>query len=117
MPRLRRTSIGLAIAIGAVATCDGIREDELECEEAVAHLRSCCPGFDVHAFHCEYIAGCLYSTYPDLDVGTSQCIRELDCDTVVASKLCEISIVRSTDFAATPVVEGAGRCQPGGGPP
>ncbi len=58
-----------------------IREDEVECEEAVAHLVQCCPGFDPTKVNCEYLApqGCSGGRQPELDVDTSRAIRRLAC--------------------------------------
>jgi hypothetical protein len=33
---------------------DNFREDVAYCEEAVAYLGECCPGFDTHAVVCQY---------------------------------------------------------------
>jgi len=62
-----------------------VREDELECEQAVAHLVSCCPGFDPSSVICEYQA---CSVHPDLLLAESLCIVALDCGDVRARGLC-----------------------------
>jgi len=66
----------------------GLREDELECEEAMAHLDSCCPGFDLDQVECIHGFACDDVT-PDLAVSESQCIRALDCEQIRERDLCE----------------------------
>ena len=65
----------------AAAPRSAIRETELECEEAVAHLAKCCPGFDAKKVNCEHIApqGCDGGHEPELDVDTSRAVRRLSC--------------------------------------
>jgi hypothetical protein len=65
----------------AAAPGPAIREAELECEEAVAHLAKCCTGFDPKKVNCEHITlqGCDGGLEPDLDADTSRAIRRLSC--------------------------------------
>jgi hypothetical protein len=66
---------------------------ELECEETAAYLNDCCAGFDAKAqLRCEFIEGegCGESTYPDLSVEQSECIRAMSCAEVRERGLCEV---------------------------
>jgi hypothetical protein len=69
------------LSFGRPAPQAAIREDEVECEEAVAHLTECCSGFDPTRIRCEYVApqGCSGGSHPELDVETSRAIRALSC--------------------------------------
>jgi hypothetical protein len=79
--------IALAFACG-----DALRQDELDCEEAVSHLQECCPNFDSRSIACVYDdngnQGCNPPTLPDISSSQSQCIRNAKCDAVVASGIC-----------------------------
>jgi hypothetical protein len=68
--------------------CGDMRQDELDCEEAVSHLQSCCPGFDSSGIQCIYVAGCEDSTLPDISIQQSQCIRGEDCSRLVTTAVC-----------------------------
>jgi hypothetical protein len=79
----------LLVGCLAVSTC-AIREDELECESAMAHLAKCCPGFNPMQFSCRFEEGCDQpEIVPRFDVPTSQCIRALGCEQVQANGLCD----------------------------
>lgn len=68
---------------------NGLRKDELRCEEAVKRLQDCCPPFDEQTIRCEYIPGCEGPPiYPQI---TSQQADELDaesCDEIQAHNQC-----------------------------
>jgi hypothetical protein len=96
--RLRRVVL-LTVFLAAVLCCAGIREDEVLCEEAAAHLSSCCPGFDVSSLGCTYNSGCGTTTYPARSVKASQCINGETCPQLVSSDVC------SRAQQAKPVVE------------
>jgi hypothetical protein len=68
----------------------GIREDETQCEETVAHLDECCPGLNPERFHCEHVvaAGCTGGTEPDFDIELSKKLRGLDCEELRAGNWC-----------------------------
>jgi len=72
----------------AIVCCAGMREDEVLCEEAAAHLVHCCPGFDLSSLRCSYTSGCGSTTYPALSVPASQCINGESCDELVATGVC-----------------------------
>ncbi len=74
-----------------VFACDDLRQDELDCEEAVAQLQHCCKGLDVRQIACEYVpSSCEASpTYPDISIQESHCVRDQDCDSLVSSGVCQ----------------------------
>jgi hypothetical protein len=82
--RVARFLLSLTLALGALSTLtasDGIREDELRCEEAKKHLMDCC-GADFVDVDCHYYAGgCDEApTPPQLDVQQSTCILGANCE-------------------------------------
>src|SRR5687768_12438065 len=79
-------------------TCTSIREDDLKCEEAVAHLAECCPGFKAQTIDCDYTPGC-YDTYAQFDVPLSDCIVAFKCEEIRMNGLCEI---RTATASTTP---------------
>jgi hypothetical protein len=87
--RRPRVVLLAALLVGAVVCCVGIREDELLCEEAAAHLADCCPGFAVSSLSCSYNSGCGSTTYPALSVQQSQCINGESCAALVADNVCQ----------------------------
>jgi hypothetical protein len=78
----------IAGAVFIALACGNIREDELECEEAVAKLDSCCSNFDSSPIQCTFQSDCSSTTYPDLDEPTSRCIRDESCDVIVGTGVC-----------------------------
>ena len=81
------------LVLGVAAVCgafDVIREDELECEEAVAHLEGCCDEFPSHVVSCQFIKGYCDDPdiYPDLSIDVAECIQAMDCDALRARDLC-----------------------------
>ncbi len=88
-----RWSIGFTVAVllGVALGC-GIREDEYSCEDAVSHLKECCPGFFEENVSCTYTAaqGCGDMTvYPDFSVSESNCIRSQSCAALVGNHVCD----------------------------
>lgn len=107
------TLSALALALGVATLLHvprpsraGFRHDELECEEAVAHLERCCGALPAGRVSCEYDeweCGSRYDDYtgeeecgcsgieydfPDLHGQTSDCIRERTCDELRATGIC-----------------------------
>ena len=68
----------------------GIREDELRCEEAAAHLADCCPGFKPSILDCSYVPGdgCVQHHDPDIHVEEARCMDGLDCAAIDKNDLC-----------------------------
>jgi hypothetical protein len=65
----------------------GLREDELECEQAVAKLQGCCPDYADAQIECHHSTICGL-TEPALSIAESQCIAQLSCEEIVARDLC-----------------------------
>jgi hypothetical protein len=80
---------GAMLLVPALMIAGGLRQDELDCEEAVAYLQGCCPDFGGATIQCVANTGCLTSVSPALSIQESQCIRSESCDQVVQSGLCE----------------------------
>lgn len=82
----------LATLLGAALACNGIREDELSCEEAVSHLSECCPGFRASRVDCSYTAaqGCgIQTTYPQIGLDAAKCIQSESCATMQSNGVCD----------------------------
>jgi hypothetical protein len=92
-PRTRRKflkRIALACVALASLAAFGVDKEELDCEQAVAHLVSCCPGFDARSIVCEQASGCGGSgNRVDLNLARSACILGASCEDLVASGACE----------------------------
>lgn len=71
-----------ALALVAILPA-AIPKNQLECEEAIAHLSECCPGLEASQVCGD---GCSPIT---LSEGESDCIRERDCESLRAAKVCE----------------------------
>jgi len=74
---------------------DNFRADVIGCEEALAHLSDCCPGFDASRVRCQYYysEGCNGTEdnrveHPTLDSSESECIRNLECSELVERQIC-----------------------------
>jgi hypothetical protein len=79
---------GLSIAALMLLGFSGLREDEIECEHAMAHLAACCPEFAVEEGVCNYNDGCGTTRLTVLTVDTSECIQERSCDEIEELDLC-----------------------------
>jgi hypothetical protein len=93
-PRTRRkflSRIALACVALASLAAFGVDKEELDCEQAVAHLVKCCPDFDARSIVCERSGGCGggAASRVDLDLLRSECILGASCDDLVASGACE----------------------------
>jgi hypothetical protein len=93
-PLLRRV-LCAALLLQVALACGGIREDELSCEDATAHLAACCPGLAAAQISCTYVPpqsdGC-YGTpanYPGIGIAASTCIREESCAQLQSSGVCD----------------------------
>lgn len=91
---LRRRGVLLAVIMAsAVPATQCLRQDEVECEEAIATLLDCCPAFDRNTLSCTYTDGCGI-TYPDLTPGESECIFDKSCSELRARGICERVVAR-----------------------
>src|SRR6187455_3112545 len=87
------------LLLGAVASlavtgpsCGQLTETELHCEEALAHLHECCPGFRPNEFACvkEEAEGCGCGREADLDLAISKQVLDLECDDLAAGNWCAL---------------------------
>ena len=88
----------IAATVALMFACGDMRQDELDCEEAVAHMQDCCPGFDTRLVDCTYVApaGCGTTIYPDIPIAQSQCIVGESCGTLIASGVCKRVIAQTS---------------------
>jgi hypothetical protein len=77
-----------AAALSTLVADGGLRQDEIDCEEAVAYLQGCCPDFGGATITCVSESGCAPSQ-PALSVTDSQCIVARSCAEVIATGLCD----------------------------
>ena len=106
---MRRKSLPRSLAFALCTflllglACNGIREDELSCEEAVSHLTECCTGFTASRIDCTYTppqdAGCWATpaVYPEIGTTASECIRTESCATLQASGVCDRAVNAQTN--------------------
>jgi hypothetical protein len=96
-----------ALALLSLVASGGLREDEIDCEEAVAHLDECCPGFaKATSMSCTFGTGCEQSL-PELTVDESRCVTAASCDEIRSRNLCEtLKHVMSPDDAPADGVGG-----------
>jgi hypothetical protein len=97
---------GGVVAILFACSDDYDRSDDMtlevvSCEEAIAHLTECCPGFDPTIQSCKdrewqkEERGCeSYSlsqgdVLPELSLDESRCVRELSCADIRGRGICE----------------------------
>jgi hypothetical protein len=88
--RMKTFPLAAFAAVFLLFACGDFRQDELDCEEAVAQLKDCCPGFDTAHVQCIYEQGDCNGggRDPDIDEGTSACIRGESCDELRSSGMC-----------------------------
>lgn len=88
-PAARRRLAGLVLlgmslrVVGpAWPPATAFEQDQVECEEAVAHLVECCPELRPEWFFCERLepfSGCGDAREPDIDLEKSRVIRGRSC--------------------------------------
>jgi hypothetical protein len=98
---LGAVTAAIAVTYGASVACHGMTADELHCEEAVAWMKSCCPGFAVDGRYCAHedpqrVEGCSGETLgwvggqdPALVVSQSDCVRSRSCSELVLAGVCK----------------------------
>jgi hypothetical protein len=102
---LRLVKLGLVLWCGLGAGCEeqddqDFNEEVIQCEEAVAHLETCCGSLDGHVrciyvpptyeqLSCDSPMATSEGTYPDIGPESSKCYRGLSCDQVRERGLCE----------------------------
>jgi hypothetical protein len=86
-----RRILGAALAalLSGAVTCT-FRTEDLYCEEAFAHLTTCCPELSDYPLDC-YGArqGCESVGQISLTEEESECVLDRDCDTLRSSGVCE----------------------------
>jgi len=102
---LPAAGVFFALGVALVLACNNgndeeddnqFREDVIWCEEAVARLERCCPGFDAMKVECRfyysYNEGCQTATTTRIDPAftkdESRCIHDTSCDALVAGGVC-----------------------------
>jgi hypothetical protein len=78
----------LWLFVCALVAC-GIRQDEFDCENAAAHLQECCPGFRASMLSCTYSSQGCSTTFPELAIADSDCIRDASCDYLRTTGVCD----------------------------
>lgn len=84
-PAGRRRRYPFALLLLVLAVCE-MTDDEFHCEEAVAHLADCCPGFEPRGFDCTAGPGC---SSPALLADQARCIQGKSCEMLVAGGTCD----------------------------
>ncbi len=89
LKRCMRVALAIAIGFTLILACgDELSQEELDCEEAVAYLEDCCPGFSGSRLSCAYGAGCS-SAGPAIHSDESQCLRAQSCSTLLKRGVCQ----------------------------
>lgn len=78
----------VVLLLGPTLVDCGATAGELVCEDAVAHVTSCCPSLSASAFECPHYGGGCEDLRATLSTTESRCLRALDCETLVAHDLC-----------------------------
>jgi hypothetical protein len=120
---LRKLLFGAMAPLAVGVACGGIHQDELDCEEAVTRLATCCPGFDSNIVGCESSQttttdGCnstTTTTYPALTSGEESCIRSEACGALVASGVCARAQAARQYVVVTTTGDSEGTTQDGAG--
>ncbi len=88
---LWRWSRGALVAAGAtlLVADGGLRQDEIDCEQAVSYLEGCCPAASLRPVACVRNDGCFVDVYPDLSIAESQCILATSCQDAIAHGVCD----------------------------
>jgi len=87
-------AIVVALIVGIGVSCNGFREDEVECEQAVNRLKECCPVFNSAQLDCSYSERLDCSDnvtgrqYPALSLDESRCVQNLPCAALVDTGVC-----------------------------
>jgi hypothetical protein len=79
----------LVLGLSTLVADGGLRQDEIECEEAVSYLQGCCPDFAGASIACVHDSGCGSTVEPALSIEESQGILSQGCSQIVGSGLCE----------------------------
>ncbi len=87
-------AVVVAVLFTLGVSCNGFREDEVECEQAVNRLKECCPNFVAQQLDCSYSERLDCSDnvtgrqYPALSLDESRCVQNAACAVLVANGVC-----------------------------
>jgi len=117
LPAVAGIVVALLFAVRAEADVhdhDELREDVLSCEEALAHLTSCCAAFDPSRVPCHYHYDYTETTscdgptssstdeeHPALSLDESTCIRDRACGDLIADGICDRAQKARADVEVT----------------
>ena len=97
--------IGAGVVAVWIATvlfaCADLRQDELDCEEAVSVLEHCCPDFPATSVSCVYDSSGCSTVYPDIPIDESKCIRSESCESLVSTGVCARALARAGEHATS----------------
>ncbi len=77
------------LGVSTLVADGGLRQDEIDCENAISYLQGCCPDFTGETVACVHDEGCGTITDTALSIEESQCIVAESCAQVVSSGICE----------------------------
>jgi hypothetical protein len=88
--RARAGVVISAISLGLLAAgcADGFREDEMDCEQAVAHLETCCGHIDVAQSACTHQSAGGLITPTALTADESRCVLGESCEGLRSNGVC-----------------------------
>lgn len=96
------TGKGLHVDLPCAVTCS-FRTEDVQCEEAVAHLVECCPDLDASTLDCHgEQQACESAPYISISEQESECLLGRDCDGIRASGVCERVVVQNTSEPLCP---------------
>lgn len=80
--------LGLGVRSGPAP---GLREDEVQCEEALAHIRACCGSAYRSNLSCSYVdeGDCNAPLLPDLSVQESRVLENDGCSAIIDAGYCD----------------------------
>jgi hypothetical protein len=77
------------LGVSTLVAGGGLRQDEVDCEDAIAYLQGCCPDFTGSTVACVHDEGCGEVTDTALSIAESQCITGDTCEQIVSAGICE----------------------------
>jgi hypothetical protein len=86
--RTRSRGVVLGVVFGIMLACGSVDEDELVCEDAVAHLSDCCPGLDPVRFSCQGDTACGGDGVPSITARAGDCVRSRSCSELITAGVC-----------------------------
>lgn len=94
-----------------------LRDEVIECEDAYARLRACCPGFSAPKVQCNYevVSGCVTSssTMPGIARYEASCIRSQSCAELVDGKVCARAAALSDERTSSDAFDAGSRSSSG----